>query len=140
MGCFISSLHSLHNPVQWGHVQMGDQRCMGSDQAPGIIIIVIITVVTVDQGPTHTTSSQHTWKGNPKCMSAKWLQSCPTLCDPKDRSLQGSSFLGILQARILEWVAMPSLQGIKAASLRSPALACDSLLLMPPVKLRESHT
>ena len=34
-------------------------------------------------------------------------QSCPTLCDPVDCSLPGSSVLGILQARILEWVAIP---------------------------------
>ena len=32
-------------------------------------------------------------------------QSCPTLCDPMDFSLPGSSVLGILQAIILEWVA-----------------------------------
>ena len=35
-------------------------------------------------------------------------QSCPTLWDPMDRSPPGSSVHGILQARILEWVAMPS--------------------------------
>ena len=33
-------------------------------------------------------------------------QSCPTLCDPMDCSLPGSSVRGILQARILEWVAI----------------------------------
>ena len=33
-------------------------------------------------------------------------QSCPTLCDPKDCSPPGSSVHGILQARILEWVAI----------------------------------
>ena len=33
--------------------------------------------------------------------------SCPTLCDPMDCSLPDSSVYGILQARILEWVAMP---------------------------------
>ena len=33
-------------------------------------------------------------------------QSCPTLCDPMDCSLPGSSAHGILQARILEWVAI----------------------------------
>ena len=33
-------------------------------------------------------------------------QSCPTLCDPMDCSPPGSSVRGILQARILEWVAM----------------------------------
>ena len=38
--------------------------------------------------------------------AAKLLQSCPTLCDPIDSSPPGSSVLGILQARILEWVAI----------------------------------
>ena len=38
--------------------------------------------------------------------AAKWLQSCPTLCDPIDGSPPGSSIPGILQARTLEWVAM----------------------------------
>ena len=38
--------------------------------------------------------------------------SCPTLCDRMDCSLPGSSVHGILQARILEWVAIPFLQGI----------------------------
>ena len=33
-------------------------------------------------------------------------QSCPTLCDPMDYSLPGSSIHGIFQARILEWVAI----------------------------------
>ena len=42
------------------------------------------------------------------CVRAKSLQLCPTLCDPKDCSPPGSSVRGILQARILEWVAMPS--------------------------------
>ena len=34
------------------------------------------------------------------------LQSCPTLCDPIDGLLPGSSVPGILQARTLEWVAI----------------------------------
>ena len=38
---------------------------------------------------------------------AKSLQSCPTLCNPMDYSPPGSSVHGILQIRILEWVAMP---------------------------------
>ena len=38
--------------------------------------------------------------------AAKLLQSCPTLCDPIDGSPPGSAILGILQARILEWVAI----------------------------------
>ena len=38
--------------------------------------------------------------------AAKSLQSCPTLCDPIDGSPPDSPIPGILQARILEWVAM----------------------------------
>ena len=38
-------------------------------------------------------------------------QLCPTLCDPKDCSLPGSSVHGILQARILEWVPIPFSSG-----------------------------
>ena len=36
--------------------------------------------------------------------AAESLQSCPTLCDPKDGSLPGSPVPGILQARTLKWV------------------------------------
>ena len=45
------------------------------------------------------------------CMCAKSLQSCPTLFDLMDCSLPGSSVRGIIQARILEWVVMPSSRG-----------------------------
>ena len=38
-------------------------------------------------------------------------QSCPTLCNPMDCSLPGSPVYGILQARILEWVAIPFPRG-----------------------------
>ena len=55
-------------------------------------------------------------------------QSCLTLCNPMDCSPPGTSVHGILQARILEWVSMPSSRdpldpGIKPVSLASPALA-----------------
>ena len=42
---------------------------------------------------------------------AKLLQSCLIRCDPLDCSLPGSSIHRIVQARILEWVAMPSSRG-----------------------------
>ena len=45
------------------------------------------------------------------CVHANSLQSCPTLCNPMDGSSPGSSVHGILQARILEWTAMPSSRG-----------------------------
>ena len=54
-------------------------------------------------------SSEH--GGSSKLLCAKSLQLYVTLCDPMDCSLPGSSVCGILQARILEWVAMPSSRG-----------------------------
>ena len=42
----------------------------------------------------------------PLKVKALVAQSCATLCDPMDCSLPGSSVHGILQARILEWVAI----------------------------------
>ena len=46
-----------------------------------------------------------------KKMKVLVAQSCPTLCNPMDYSLPGSSVHGILQARILEWVAIPFSRG-----------------------------
>ena len=59
-----------------------------------------------------------------KC--AKSLESCLTVCDPMDCSLPGSSVHGVLQARILDWVAFPLPEdppdpGIEPTSLMSPA-------------------
>ena len=56
------------------------------------------------------------------------LQSCPTLCDPMDRTPLGSSVHEILQAKILEWVAMLPSRGSSRSrdlpiSLTSPAWA-----------------
>ena len=45
------------------------------------------------------------------CIRVKLLQLCLTFCNPMDCSLPGSSVHGILQARILEWIAMPSSRG-----------------------------
>ena len=44
--------------------------------------------------------------GTGAAAAAKSLQSCPTLCDPIDGSPPSSPVPGILQARILEWVAI----------------------------------
>ena len=63
-------------------------------------------------------------------------QSCPTLCDPMDCSPPGSSVRGILQARILEWVATPSSRGSShpGTGPMSLALQVDSLLSESPGK------
>ena len=68
-------------------------------------------------------------------MKVKVTQSCPTLCDPMDCSLPGSSVHRILQARILERVAgsLPSADHLPNPGIepRSPALQADSLPAEP---------
>ena len=44
-------------------------------------------------------------------LESEVAQSCPTLCDPMDCSLPGSSVHGILRARVLEWVAISFSRG-----------------------------
>ena len=63
-------------------------------------------------------------------------QSCPTFCDPMDYSPPGSSVRGILQARILEWVAISFSGDLPNPGIepRSPALQADSLPFEPPGK------
>ena len=55
--------------------------------------------------------------------------SCVRLCDPVDCSPPGSSVCGILQERILEWVAMPSSRGSSQPRDQTPTLQADSFLL-----------
>ena len=73
---------------QWGHKQLNTTQQLIRQQH--YIIYYIIKYVQVH---------------------AKSFQSCPTLCDLVDCIPPGSSVHGILQARILEWVAMPSSRG-----------------------------
>ena len=53
---------------------------------------------------THTHTHEEGLKGT--AAAAKSLQSYPTLCDPIDESLPGSTIPGVLQARTLEWVTI----------------------------------
>ena len=61
-------------------------------------------------------------------MHAKLPQSCLTLCDPMDSSLPGSCIHRILQARILEWVAIAfSNACMYAKALQSCLTLCDPM-------------
>ena len=66
----------------------------------------------------------------PAAAAAKSLQSCPTLCDPTDGSPLGSSVPGILQARILEWVAI-SFSNAWKWKVKVKSLSCAWLLATP---------
>ena len=67
--------------------------------------------------PSHSSRSSQSTELAPcakQQLPTEWMktaQSCWTLCNPMDCSLPGSSIHGILQARILEWVAIPFSRG-----------------------------
>ena len=69
------------------------------------------------------------------------ITQSPTLWDPMDCSQPGSSFHGILQARILEWVAMSFSRGSSHPGIqpRSPTLQADFLLSEPSGKPRDLY-
>ena len=84
--------------------------------------------------PYYPHKSISVWTIN--CVCAKSLELCLTPCNPMDHSLPSSSVHGILQARILEWVAVPSSRRLPQGS--NLHLLCllfwqaGSLSLAPP--------
>jgi len=73
--------------------------------------------------------------GGAECLECVLVaQSRLTLCDPTDCNLLGSPIHGILQARILEWVAIPSPGDLPDPEIKpvSPTLRAYSLLSDPP--------
>ena len=74
------------------------------------------------------------WAFNPNkrqlFAAAKSLQSCPTLCNPIDGSPPGSPVPGILQARILQWVAI-SFSNAWNWKVKVKSLSCVWLLATP---------
>ena len=72
------------------------------DMALGEVSLSLIPWEALNHELLHSEASCH----------ALVAQLCPTLCDLVDCSPPGSSVHGILQVRILEWVAIPFIQGI----------------------------
>ena len=70
-----------------------------------------------------------------QCMKVKSesevAQSCPTLSDPMDRSLPGSSVHGIFQARVLEWGAIAFSRDYRYINKKHKRFAVVSLSFVP---------
>ena len=80
------------------------------------------------------------------CVCSQWVkvlvsQSCLTLWDPMDCSLPGPSILGIFQARLLEWIAIPFSRGSSLPWVEPgfPSLQADSLPSESPGKPSRAH-
>ena len=82
---------------------------------------------TIERENTSQRVGEYFFKGFISKVKVKVTQSYLTICDPMDCTVHG-----ILQARILEWVAFPFSRG--SSQPRSPALQADSLSAEPPGK------
>ena len=90
------------------HSRGGDDAACGDQRWVSRAISQVAHYRCIDYGPCVSLRSKIFRPRLEKCVCAK---SCPALCNPMGYSPPGSSLHGILQARILEWVAMPSSRG-----------------------------
>ena len=75
------------------------------------LLSTYISCTSVFHSTLSTVFNRSEWQEYTAAAAAKSLQSCPTLCDPIDGSPPGSPIPGILQAKTLEWVALPFFRG-----------------------------
>ena len=104
-------------------------------------MLITLEVQLMVSPPPAPLTHPHRWVILPAvlCLVA---QSCPTLCDPWTVAHQAPLSMGILQARILEWVAMPSSRGSSQPRNQTspPGYTCplwDSsvVILTPPLSV-----
>ena len=80
---------------EWGFQNSGWPGCAGRS-APAKCVSCAVSCISCKCG---------------HCHCAKLLQACPTLCDPLDCNLPGSSVHGIFHTRLLEWVVIALSRG-----------------------------
>ena len=114
--------------------------CLGRGVGEGLgrhIGVTLLKDVTNECFPRYSSGSNGESTSHIHFRPPSASQSCPTLCDPMDCRLPGSSVHGILQVTILEWVAVSfsrgsSWPGIEPGSLVSPTLAGGFFTIEPP--------
>ena len=123
----------------WGH-QWGDTPHLRAEkpQEDGRHWSSSCMVAAWSWSSTEETPHIQKQRISPRMMvaTAKSLQSCPTLSDPMDCSLPGSSIHGIFQARVLGWVAIAFSKRAyaipRSAAPRAPASAAVHCWPVPP--------
>ena len=116
----------LECKVKWALRRTTVNKASGCDEIPA----EVLKSVKEDAIMVFDSSCQQIWKTHSgHRTSSASAQSCPTLCDPMNCSPPGSSVHGILQARILEWIAIPFSRDLPdpGVELGAPALQEDPL-------------
>ena len=120
----INLVNNLTSQVEEGIYERGKREAWDEPFSADLKLEILVGVMV----STHA--------GRHRCECRAWLcaQSCPTLWDPRDCSLTGSSAHETSQARMLEWVDIPFSRGSFQPRDRtqSAALQADSLSSEPP--------
>ena len=84
------------------------QKALSGQNLGTQITTLVVTLILYSQKCYWLANAWNCFQGlgNFLAVAAKSIQSCPTLCDPRDGSHQAPHFPGILQARTLDWVAI----------------------------------
>ena len=109
--CAVSAWSPVESPVGprgWQGGQSWQQGRPGTEQGLGILDALLLVGLGFSAGVEASAGSESVFFLQ---HAFSVTQSCPALCDPLDCSPPGSSAYGIFQARILEWVDMPSSRG-----------------------------
>ena len=109
--------------VKWGHSEKRPIYKLDRELSPDI---EFADTLILDSPTSRILRNKHLIL-NHLCVHTKSLHLCPTPCDPKGYSPPGSSVHGLLRARILEWVAMPSSR--RSSWPRDPTWSLMSLAL-----------
>ena len=106
----VSTPHHYLKAVSMGATS-GSQECKPTKHRGGSEEPLIAWIQLTGQPPGHVLSMTSPNRHPRVKVRVLVTQPCPALCNPMDCSRPGSSVYGILQARILEWVAIPSSRG-----------------------------
>ena len=104
-----ANVHSIHVWHEWNCILPSVSCCWRSVSSPISHVLSLLQSITLLACSLNASLICHLLYYTTVVFKvrAKSLQSCLTLCNPMDRCLPGSSVHGILQARILEWIAIP---------------------------------
>ena len=97
--------------LQWKRAEKASDTDIRRGQRVPPLIVLSRPFIHFYQTHSHNIHLKLTSDNEINKIDSEVAQSCPTLCDPIDWGLPGSSIHGILQARILEWVAISFSRG-----------------------------
>ena len=132
--------------IRFSHLRSSWQG-MGWTRSGEDFYLLAVTIDSVSSGLAYSNFFWSIWqicqknqtsmyKIDKSAAAAKSLQSCPTLCNPRDDSPPGSPIPGVLQARTLEWVAISFSNAwnwkVKVKSLSHVRLLATPCTTSPP--------